>query len=377
MKRSSHLPQTSVRRPRLTPAPKLNPRPTLSAPARRRPPVATIGNQAAWDSFRAWLAAPAGALAVLAGPCGTGKTHGARALAQERGFVVFEVDVCDASKAPRAVVDDLRAARRAAMSVDREGAPANQGRPLVLLDDVDAYPSPVADAVLAVLARHEPGLAPVVCTCGADTPLLRQLRAAASLVVRLYPVGPDAMVAGYRALPWPGGPVPEVLESALHLAAVRSRGDVRQFRLRLLHRGLRLSAAPDAWGGNVFRLTESLLGQRAVRFDGDAPAAVATREAEGGIMCEMLFENYARAVLDVDEAAEAADRYSGAEVFRHPVSRVRLDESVCLSVAAVSRRRPLCDKIKFAETMRRAQPRDQGGPLAASWAAERGRGSCV
>lgn len=373
MKRGSHLAEASVRRPRLTPAPKLNARPILSAPT-RRPPVATIGNTAGWNLFRGWLAEPGAAgLAVLAGPTGTGKTHGARALAKERGFVVFEVDVCDANKAPGAVVDDLRAARKARMSVDSTGAPANAGRPLVLLDDVDAYPPPVAEALLACLARNEPGLSPVVCTCSADTALLRKLRAVASLVVRLNPVDEDALVAEYRELPW-RGPVPVMLDNTLRLAARRSRGDVRQFRLRLLHRDLRLSADMDAFGGNVFQMTAALLGQKEVRFDGAAPAAVAIREAENGIICDMLFENYTNVLTDVCEVADAADRYSEAETFRHPTSRVRTQESVCICVAAVNRQRVGAEQMRFAETMRnlRNPALKRDGPLGLSWALERG-----
>lgn len=368
MHRPSHIPRTAAKRPRpparRPPPPKAVYRPTAL-------PAETIGNHTAWSQFRGWLGAvrnndSIGHIAILTGPAGTGKTHGVHLLAKERGFAVFEMGPCEASADPRSVVADLRDAGQAALSISSDGIPGNRGRPLVLLDDVDAYPDDVVAAICAYLAHREPGAAPIVCTCSGNTALFRKLQPTAQLICHLRPLTEEAMVRYQLARR-----TNRLSEKTLWRLAQLAQGDLRQFLLRA--RLVSINAVPgrvDASAVNIFQLTESLLSHRSLDMSPGAPLVLAQRE-DAILMIEMVFENYVRAVPSVEQASLAAEAYSVSELMHHPHNFRLLPEAQLLAFGCV--RSCSVRDVAFAESRRRLRSAPQSGtPLVTSWKNERG-----
>lgn len=310
--------------------------------------------------------APAGQVTILTGATGTGKTHGVHHLANDHGLRVFELNSCDANAPPEAVVQDVRCGRHAALAVDEDGHATHGGRPLVLLDDIDAYPELVVDAIARYLEKPDPGAAPLVCTCDPNSPAFRRLRAHAQMVIQLYPIHEAALAQFQLAKKWRNS----LGERAIWHFARLANGDIRQFQMRI-RLACSLNARPstvDGRSGNIFRLTSALFAHPTLDYGARAPIALAVHE-DPGIMLEMVFENYPRALDDLEEMARASDAYAQADTMRNPMHFHLLQEASALALGAVRKHQPR--DVNFAESRRKARAQPQEESIALSWKRER------
>ena len=142
---------------------------TAHPPLLRTGPLRVVGNAAAWAE--ACAAVRAGGIVVIRGPPGVGKTHGAKEVARacrRRCVMIACAELASTERNAEELRSELTvAATRAGGGLGDDESSQARLAPLVVLDDVDALPSSLAQQVAAFLSTSR---TPVVVTCGRTPP---------------------------------------------------------------------------------------------------------------------------------------------------------------------------------------------------------------
>lgn len=309
-------------------------KPLASADAQRDSTISLVGNAARWATFREKLdeaiRTTGSRPILLLGPCGVGKTSGARMCARACGRPVVELCAPDATTSQRAWADLYDASTRAGI---------DGNAPVTLLDDIDAIPAECAPGVVRYVQSVPRQSGAIVMTSATRLPKhISKLRGWCT-VVYLEPLTVDDLVTVARR--WErehaGGDVKAVGTVALRAAAAQARGDARQ----IIHR-LRTGFA--ATGKDFVRDTGDPFGAArhllyGARTDAEAKLSLFRDAHADALVQALLFDNYVQAagtgrVIDIDGVSARADNLSAADTVRAGEVRGLLAEGVLVLASA-------------------------------------------
>lgn len=294
-----------------------------------------VGNVQSWGAARLWLrnrtecADKTPKLLLLRGSSGVGKTSGAHILVETAGRRVVEVNAGECRKTDIEQIIREGCTRAAILS---DGTTSVASAAVVLIDDLEAYTKDTLAMLVSTLSSIE-NVTGIICTCSLshhlpaffkDTRECRVLWFHSLSITELCTVARRALLTDIQRETSPKLiAMSNWSSSSMMRFAARANGDARRLLIMI---ELEKSSASVTESIDTTPLLpgDEFDSARALLF-GFKPSVASTdvhvSQMGSEFLAHLLFHNYVDAltasqIINIDTLAEAADRFSVADIIR-------------------------------------------------------------